>query len=82
MLLFQSPPLFVWNLLGGRTAAIRTCLTSSNRHDVCPQLYLTQMLTNLPTTRMCQQPKLLPDQLELQQAACRRSLYNSATTTA
>src|SRR5579859_6168573 len=40
--------LFVGNPSGGRTAAILASLTSTcRRHDIDPQLYLTQLLTNL-----------------------------------
>jgi transposase len=41
--------LFVANERGGRTAAILSSLTSScRRHEVDPQVYLTQLLVNLP----------------------------------
>jgi hypothetical protein len=40
--------LFVGNARGGRTAAILSSLTSScRRHDIDPQLYLTQLLVNI-----------------------------------
>jgi hypothetical protein len=42
---------FVGNPRGGKTAAILASLTSTcRRHDIHPQLYLTQLLTNLSTT--------------------------------
>ncbi len=45
--------LFVGNERGGRTAAILANLTSTcRRHDVDPQLYFTQLLMNLPQTKM------------------------------
>jgi hypothetical protein len=40
---------FVGNPRGGRTAAILASLTSScRRHEMDPQLYFMQLLTNLP----------------------------------
>jgi hypothetical protein len=43
--------LFVGNPRGGRTAAILASLTSTcRRHDIDPQIYLTQLRTNLPAT--------------------------------
>src|SRR3954468_931900 len=43
--------LFVGNERGGQTAAILSSLTSTcRRHDVDPQVYLTQLLANLPET--------------------------------
>lgn len=40
--------LFVGNLRGGRTAAVLASLTSTcRRHEIDPQLYLTQLLVNL-----------------------------------
>ncbi|MDX6462341.1 MAG: transposase [Acidobacteriaceae bacterium] len=49
VVLNRKNSLFVGNARGGRTAAIlaslkRTC----RRHEVDPQLYLTQLLINLP----------------------------------
>ena len=56
--------LFVGSARGGRTAAILASLTSTcRRHDVDPQLYLTQLLTNLPTTRMNELSAWLPDRM-------------------
>jgi hypothetical protein len=38
-------------------------LTSTcRRHDVDPQLYLTQLLVNLPATSTAELPARLPDQ--------------------
>jgi transposase len=54
--------LFVGNERGGATAAILSSLTSTcRRHGVDPQRYLTQLLTNLPTTPMSQIGQWLPD---------------------
>src|ERR1700760_166513 len=56
------------NARGGRTAAILASLTSTcRRHDIDPQLYLTQLLMNLPTVQISQLPAWLPDQWKLQQ---------------
>ena len=62
--------MFVGNPRGGRTAAILASLTSTcRRHDVDPPLYLTQLLTNLPTARMSELSAWLPDQWKLLQHA-------------
>ena len=54
--------LFVGNQRGGRTAAILSSLTSTwRRHDIDPQLYLTQLLTDLPHTPLSQLDQWLPD---------------------
>jgi len=79
VVLNRKNSLFVGNPRGGRTAAILTSLTSTcRRHDVDPQLYLTQLLTNLPQLRLSQLPQWLPDQWKLQQAARLRDLHNPA----
>ena len=55
--------LFVGHPRGGRTAAILASLTSTcRRHTVDPQLYLTQLLLNLPATSIAELPAWLPDQ--------------------
>ena len=55
--------LFVGNEHGGQTAAILSSLTSTcRRHGIDPQCYLTQLLTNLPTTPISQLGQWLPDQ--------------------
>jgi transposase len=52
VVLNRKNSLFVGNPRGGRTAAILASLTSTcRRHDVDPQLYLTQLLTNLSQVR-------------------------------
>jgi hypothetical protein len=60
----------VGNARGGRTAAILASLTSTcRRHDIDPQIYLTQLLVNLPTARMSDLPAWLPDRWKLAQKA-------------
>jgi hypothetical protein len=55
--------LFVGNERGGQTAAILSSITSTcRRHNIDPQHYLTQMLTNLPATPISQLSDWLPDQ--------------------
>ncbi len=49
VVLNRKNSLFVGNTRGGRTAAILASLTSTcRRHDIDPQVYLTQLLANLP----------------------------------
>jgi len=61
--------LFVGNERGGQTAAILSSLTSTcRRHNIDPQLYLTQLLTNLPTTPISQLDDWLPDRWHQHQA--------------
>ena len=63
VVLNRKNSLFVGNERGGRTAAILASLTSTcRRHDIDPQLYFTQLLLNLPQTRMSQLSEWLPDQ--------------------
>ena len=63
MVLNRKNSLFVGNARGGRTAAILASLTSTcRRHDMDPQLYLTQLLMNLPAARMNELSVWLPDQ--------------------
>jgi len=63
VVLNRKNSLFVGNERGGRTAAILASLTSTcRRHDIDPQLYFTQLLMNLPQTRMSQLSEWLPDQ--------------------
>lgn len=70
IVLNRKNSLFVANPRGGRTAAILASLTSTcRRHDVDPQLYFTQLLMNLPQTKMSALPEWLPDQWKLRQAA-------------
>lgn len=54
--------LFVGGPRGGRTSAILASLTSTcRRHDIDPQRYLTQLLTNLPETKTSDLDHWLPD---------------------
>jgi transposase len=70
IVLNRKNSLFVANPRGGRTAAILASLTSTcRRHNVDPQLYFTQLLMNLPQTKMSALPEWLPDQWRLRQAA-------------
>jgi len=72
VVLNRKNSLFVGNPRGGRTAAILASLTSTcRRHDIDPQLYLTQLLTNLSQVRKCELPNWLPDQWKRRQAAYR-----------
>jgi transposase len=55
--------LFVGNERGGQTAAILCSFTSTcRRHEINPQIYFMQLLTNLPTTPLSQLDRWLPDQ--------------------
>jgi transposase len=70
VVLNRKNSLFVGNPRGGRTAAILASLTSTcRRHDVDPQLYLTQLLTNLSQVRRSELPNWLPDQWKQIRAA-------------
>jgi transposase len=70
VVLNRKNSLFVGNARGGRTAAILASLTSTcRRHDVDPQLYLTQLLMNLPAARMNELSAWLPDQWKQLHAA-------------
>ncbi len=54
--------LFVGNARGGRTAAILASLTSTcRRHEIDPQIYFTQLLTNLPLVAERDLVDSLPD---------------------
>jgi len=82
VVLNRKNSLFVGNPRGGRTAAVLASLTSTcRRHDVDPQLYLTQLLTNLPSARMSELSTWLPDQWKLLQTARRSSLQNPVQLT-
>jgi transposase len=68
VVLNRKNSLFVGNARGGRTAAILASLTSScRRHDIDPQLYLTQLLVNLPSWPFSKLSDWLPDQWKLRQ---------------
>ena len=68
VVLNRKNSLFVGNARGGRTAAILASITSScRRHDVDPQLYLTQLLVNLPAARWSELSAWLPDEWKRRQ---------------
>ena len=70
IILNRKNSLFVGNPRGGRTAAILASLTSTCRRDeVDPQLYLTQLLMNLPQTKMSELSDWLPDQWKIRHLA-------------
>ena len=70
IILNRKNSLFVGNPRGGRTAAILASLTSTcRRHEVDPQLYLTQLLMNLPQAKMSELPDWLPDQWKIRHLA-------------
>ncbi len=82
VVLNRKNSLFVGNPRGGRTAAILSSLTSTcRRHDIDPQLYLTQLLINLPILRASQLPLWLPDQWKINQLARRNGLLTQTTQT-
>ena len=70
IVLNRKNSLFVGNPRGGRTAAILASLTSTcRRHDLDPQLYITQLLVNLPALRISDLPAWLPDRWKVTQKA-------------
>jgi transposase len=70
VVLNRKNSLFVGNPRGGRTAAILASLTSTcRRHELDPQLYLTQLLMNLPQARMSELSDWLPDQWKIRHLA-------------
>jgi transposase len=79
VVLNRKNSLFVGNPRGGRTAAILASLTSTcRRHEVDPQLYLTQLLMNLPEVKVSELSNWLPDQWKIRHLA-RMSSFNSAS---
>ena len=83
VVLNRKNSLFVGNPRGGRTAAILASLTSTcRRHGLDPQLYLTQLLINLPAARMNELAAWLPDQWKQLQAARIANLQNPAPNAA
>jgi len=69
--------LFVGNARGGRTAAILASLTSTyRRHDIDPQLYLTQLLVLLTSLHVSDLPGWLPDRWKAAQKARLATLNN------
>ena len=83
IVLNRKNSLFVANARNGRTAAILASMTSTcRRHEVDPQLYLTQLLINLPTMPISQLPRWLPDQWKSHHATSLRPLQNPPSQTA
>ena len=79
VVLNRKNSLFVGNARGGRTAAILASLTSTcRRHEVDPQLYLTQLLMNLPEVKVSELSDWLPDQWKIRHLA-RMASFNSAS---
>ena len=75
VVLNRKNSLFVGNPRGGRTAAILASLTSTcRRNDVDPQHYLTQLLMNLPQTKVRDLSDWLPDQWKIAHEARMASL--------
>ena len=75
VVLNRKNSLFVGNPRGGRTAAILASLTSTcRRHQVDPQLYLTQLLMNLPQAKVSELSDWLPDQWKIRHRARMESL--------
>jgi transposase len=67
IVLNRKNSLFVGNQRGGQTAGVLSSFTSTcRRHAINPQLYLTQLLVNLPATPLSQLHTWLPDQWKLQ----------------
>ena len=82
VVLNRKNSLFVGNPRGGRTAAILASLTSTcRRHEIDPQLYLTQLLTNLPILHARQLPQWLPDRWKINHAARLATMPNPAPPT-
>jgi hypothetical protein len=83
VVLNRKNSLFVGNARGGRTAAILAILTSTcRRHEIDPQLYLTQLLINLPLLPISQLTEWLPDQWKINQAARPHAQQNPSSPTA
>ena len=75
IVLNRKNSLFVGNPRGGRTAAILASLTSTcRRHEVDPQLYLTQLLISLPQTKVSELSDWLPDRWKIRHLARMESL--------
>jgi transposase len=79
VVLNRKNSLFVGNPRGGRTFATLASLTSTcRRHQIDPQLYLTQLLMNLPQTKLSELDAWLPDQWKLHHTARRAALNEAA----
>ncbi len=76
----RKSSLFVGNPRGGQTAAVLASLTSTcRRHDADPQLYLTQLLMNLPQAKVSELSDWLPDQWKIRHLARMANLNNSSS---
>jgi transposase len=81
IVLNRKNSLFVGNPRGGRTASILASLTSTcRRHDIDPQLYFTQLLTNLSQARKSELPNWPPDKWKQLQAARLHIQHDPATS--
>ena len=81
VILNRKNSLFVGNARGCRTAAILASLTStSKRHDINSQLYLTQLPVNVPATPHRHLSAWLPDRWKLRQKAIPAELQDDAAT--
>ena len=79
VVLTRKNSLLVGNERGGRAAAILASLTSTcRRHEVDPQLYLTQLLVNLPSARLSDLPAWLPDRWRAAQKTRLAAMQNQA----
>jgi transposase len=68
--LLRKNALFVGTARGGETAAVISTITSTcQRHDINPQVYLTQLLARLQSTPISQLDQWLPDRWKTSQAA-------------
>jgi transposase len=66
--LLRKNALFVGTVRGGETAAVISTITSScRRHDINPQVYLTQLLIGLQDTPISQLDQWLPDRWKIAQ---------------
>lgn len=77
VVLTRKNSLFVGNARGGHTAAILASLTSTcRRHDIDPQLYLTQLLVALPSLPVGDLSGWLPDRWKAAQKIRLAALQN------
>jgi transposase len=77
VVLNRKNSLFVGNARGGRTASVLASLTSTcRRHEVDPQLYLTQLLMNLPQAKVSELSDWLPDRWKIRHLA-RMACFNT-----
>jgi transposase len=78
VVLNRKNSLFVGNARGGRTAAILSSFTATcRRHGIDPQLYLTQMLVNLPSWPMSELDAWLPDRWKIRHSSLQQTPITS-----